>query len=310
MKMKKIIAGLIITIALLTAFSTGTIYIFPEKVMEITSDSQRGKAKLELKSVKAGDIHYKYLEGGEGEPLLLVHGFGASKDSWTQIARYLTPHFKVIAPDLAGCGESSRNFSIDYTISAQSDRLHEFVKALELESFHLGGNSMGGAISGAYASKHSNMLKSLWLIAPGNIYSAKESDFIRLLKKGENPLITRNAREFKALLDLVYYKKPYVPSPFLKVFVRKAIANKPMNAKVFADLMGEKLVLEETVQGLSIPTLVLWGDRDRVLDVSGADILCRTMANATCVIMQDTGHVPMIEKPAEASKSFLKFHSL
>lgn len=308
--MKKILAGIFIVALLFIAGMLGLVHLFPDKVVEMVGKSERGKANLELKSVVVGDIEYKYLEGGKGDPLVLVHGFGANKDNWTRVAKYLTPHFRVVALDLAGYGESSRNFKLNYTISAQADRLYGFVKALGLTSFHLGGSSMGGAISGTYASKHSDMVKSLWLVAPGSVLAAEESEFRKLLNQGKNPLIAKNAEEYKALMDFVFFKRPYVPSPVLDFFTSEAVANKPMNDKVFADIVGEKLDLEKRVQGIGIPTLVLWGDQDRVLHVSGAEILCRAMANATCVIMKNAGHLPMIERPEEASRSFLKFHNL
>lgn len=307
--MKKIVTGLFIVVALLTAGLFGVLHFYPEKVVEVYANSQRGRANLELKSVNVGELNYKYLEGGTGDPLILIHGFGANKDNWTRVAEYLTPHFRVIALDLAGYGESSRNFDLDYTIIAQADRLHEFVEALGIKAFHLGGSSMGGAISGTYASKHKDQVKSLWLIAPGNVLSSEESELRRLLQEGKNPLIPKNAEEYKALMAFVFDKRPYIPSPILDVFMREAFANKLLNDKVFADISREKLVLEEVVEGLSTPTLVLWGNNDRVLHVSGADILCKIMANATCVIMKNAGHLPMIERPKEASRSFLTFHN-
>lgn len=308
--MKKVVSGLVLMVAFFTAALFGVIHFFPEKVVDFYANSERGKAGLELKAISVGELTYAYLEGGTGEPLVLVHGFGANKDNWTRVAKHLTPHFRVIALDLAGYGESSRNVDLDYTITAQADRLHEFVMALGLQSFHLGGSSMGGAISGTYGSKHEDRVLSLWLIAPGNVLSSEESELRQLLKGGKNPLITQNAEEYKFLMAFVFDKTPYIPSPILDVFMREAFANKALNDKVFAEIVKEKLALEDMLAGLTIPTLVLWGDHDRVLHVSGAGILCNTMANASCVIMKNAGHLPMIERPEEAARSFLKFHNL
>ncbi|BCS95694.1 lipase [Desulfoluna limicola] len=306
--MKKVVSGLFLVIVFIAAAVFGVIHFFPEKVVEVCANSERGKAGLRFKSIAVGELTYAYLEGGTGEPLVLVHGFGANKDNWTRVAEYLAPHFKVIALDLAGYGESTINFDLDYTITAQADRLHEFVDALDLKSFHLGGSSMGGAISGTYGSKHQDRVLSLWLIAPGNVLSSEESELGLLLKEGKNPLITQNAEEYKSLIAFVFEKTPHIPSPILGVFMREAFANKALNDKVFAEIVKEKLSLEDLLAGLAIPTLVLWGDHDRVLHVSGAGILCKAMVNASCVIMKNTGHLPMIERPEEAARSFLRFH--
>ena len=79
--------------------------------------------------------------------------------------------------DLPGFGKSSTVLDGDYTISSQVRRLKSFASALDLESFHMGGVSMGGYIAGIYASEYPNDLKSLLLIAPLGVNSAKPSLF-------------------------------------------------------------------------------------------------------------------------------------
>ena len=126
---------------------------FPGVTLETLISIERGIAGLDQKGIDIGSLHIEYLEGGEGEVLVLLHGFGGNKDNWTRVAKYLTPHFRVIAPDLPGFGESSKDFDASYTYSAQADRIHQFVQALGVDKFHLGGNSMGGNLSGNYAAK-------------------------------------------------------------------------------------------------------------------------------------------------------------
>ena len=91
-----------------------------------------------------GGLRYVYLEGGQGEPLLLLHGFGADKDNFVRAARFLTPHFHVIVPDQIGFGESAHPLQADYAPIAQSKRLHALMQALGIKNIHLGGSSMGG----------------------------------------------------------------------------------------------------------------------------------------------------------------------
>jgi len=104
-------------------------FLFPGSVYKIIRDSERSSASLAQKNIDIGNLHFEYLDGGNGEVLLLLHGFGANKDNWTRVAKYLTPHFRVIAPDIPGFGESTRDMDAKYTFNAQADRLHEFVKA-------------------------------------------------------------------------------------------------------------------------------------------------------------------------------------
>ena len=94
---------------------------------------ERSRAGLVHKDVTLSDgTRIAYLEGGSGEPLVLVHGFGADKDNFTRVARWLTPHYRVIAPDLVGFGESTHLPDADYHYAAQAERVRAFVQALGL----------------------------------------------------------------------------------------------------------------------------------------------------------------------------------
>ena len=94
------------------------------------------------KNIDIGEWHIEYLEGGKGDVLVLLHGFGGDKDNWTRMAGFLTPHFRMISPDLTGFGESTRNVKANYTYAAQVERLHQFMGALGVRTFHIGGNSL------------------------------------------------------------------------------------------------------------------------------------------------------------------------
>ena len=305
--MKKIIFIILLIIFLVVTVFTAWLYLFPEKALKSISDSERGKAGLGLFEVDVNGLSMKYLSGGQGEPLLLIHGFGANKDNWTRISRYLTPHFKIIAPDLIGFGESARPKDVDYSILSQMERVRAFADKLDLKRFHLGGSSMGGNISAAFASEHPEYIKSLLLLAPGGVYSADDSELKGLLKQGKNPLIATDRESYNEVIDFVFYKKPFIPSPIIDAFAAEAIRNKPINDIVFKAIHERPLATDEVLQNCSIPTLVIWGKNDRVLHWSGAKILGDIMKNATITVFEETGHLPMIEKPKESAEEFLKF---
>jgi abhydrolase domain-containing protein 6 len=119
-------------------------YIFPGASFKFLLKTERSIAGLKQNNITIEGFNIQYLEGGQGDVILFLHGFGANKDNWTRFSKYLTPHFRVIAPDLPGFGESTRDAAASYTISVQADRIHAFANALGLKAFHLGGNSMGG----------------------------------------------------------------------------------------------------------------------------------------------------------------------
>ncbi|MDJ0723361.1 MAG: alpha/beta fold hydrolase [Desulfobacterales bacterium] len=288
-------------------------YFLPEAAFDLVIRVERGVGGLSENTVDAGNLHFAYLEGGRGEPLVLLHGFGANKDNWTRIGRHLTPHFRVIAPDLIGFGESGPAPDGNYAIRIQAERVRAFAMALGLESFHLGGSSMGGYIAGVYAAAYPQEIKSLLLIAPGGVAAAEPSEMFRRLQAGEAiPLVAANAEEYDRLLDFVFAERPFIPGPMKRVLVKEAVDHRAQNLRIW-DQMNRSLEtapLEQTVNGLAVPTLIVWGAQDRVLHVSGGGALAAVMPNARSAVMTAVGHLPMIEKPGETARLYLKFLGL
>jgi len=124
-----------------------------------------------------------------------------------------------------------------YTVQAQAVRLDQFVTALGIEKFHLGGNSMGGAIAGTYAARHGHKVSSLWLIAPGGVASAQPSELAKHLEAGhKNILIVETPADYDRLLDFVFVQKPPIPGAIKRYFVKEAIHHRPLNQKIFEQI--------------------------------------------------------------------------
>ena len=154
--MKKILLSILVIII---AGFIAVYFFMPGTLFGIAQKNERKKAGLVQKSVVVNGMNIQYLEGGSGDPLVLIHGFSANKDNWTRIAKFLTPHFNVIAPDLPGFGESDKDPGGKYTIKDQAVFLKQFINEIGIKSFHIGGNSMGGNIAGQYAALYQEDLK-------------------------------------------------------------------------------------------------------------------------------------------------------
>ena len=285
----------------------GCIYLAPVRATGWALDYERDHAGLTRKTVTLADGHTMvYLEGGSGDPLLLIHGFGADKDNFTRAARYLTPRFRVIIPDLIGFGESDRPADADYAPIAQAERLRTFVAALGATPLHIGGNSMGGQIALTYAARHPAEVKSLWLLAPAGVWTAPASDVRRTIETtGSNPLLVRSEREFADLVPIVMEDPPFLPRPMLNVLARSRIANADLEERIFQQIAVDSI--EGRVAGLMTPALIVWGDKDRALHVGSGEILRALMPNAKLIIMPGIGHVPMLERPKESAAEYLRF---
>ena len=296
-----------LAVAALVAF--GFVYLAPERFVRWAIAAERRRAGLARREIDLpGGLHYVYLEGGRGEPLLLLHGFGADKDNFNRVARLLTPRYRVIVPDHIGFGESARVPEGDYTASAQAERLHALAQALELGRLHLGGNSMGGQIAMIYAAQYPGEVASLWLLDPAGVWSAPESEFQRTLAAtGHNALMARNEAEMAQVLAFVMHEPPYVPRPFLRYLARERLRNYSLEQRVFTQLTGDSV--ESRVAGLATPTLIVWGERDRAIDVATAAVLHELLPRSQVVIMPNVGHVPMFERPRQSAEDYLRFRA-
>jgi abhydrolase domain-containing protein 6 len=296
--------------ALVVAVPLALYFVFPGLLLRFAQRMELGGAGLESNSVEVGGHRIVYLVGGRGEPLVLLHGFAADKSNWVRVAAYLTPFFRVVAPDLPGFGESTRDPSSRYTVPDQVERVHAFVQALGFHDVCVGGNSMGGAIAGVYAARYPQEVKCLRLLAPAFVESAQPSELDKRLDRGENPLLVDDVDGFERLLDFVFLKRPPIPRAVEGYLAEQAVLNRAFNEKIGRDLAAVPLALENEVKGLPAPTLIVWGDHDRLVDVSGADILKSVLPKAEVVVLPDVGHIPMVEQPEESAKAFLRFRGI
>ncbi|MBP6496959.1 MAG: alpha/beta hydrolase, partial [Psychrobacter sp.] len=205
---------------------------------------ERNKSDLAVKALtlSSGD-KIVYAENGNvaGEPLLLIHGFGGNKDNFTRIARQLESYHLII-PDLLGFGESSKPMTADYRADAQATRLHELLQTKGLTSnIHVGGNSMGGAISVAYAAKYPKEVKSLWLIDSAGFWSAGVPKSLEGATLENNPLLINKTEDFYNMYDFVMSKPPYIPKSVKAVFAQERIANKALESKILAQIVEDNV---------------------------------------------------------------------
>ena len=304
--MKKIALFLLLAIACLVALMA----IFPEDTTRLMFAAERQRSGLELKSAVVDGETWPYLEGGSPDApvLLLLHGFGGDKDNWTRFSRTLVGEYRVIAPDLPGFGDSARHADWDYSLLAQRDRLARFVAALELRPLHIGGNSMGGHLAALYTHTHPEQVLSLALLNNGGIDSPQPSEMFLAVGRGENPLVLSSPDDFDRLLAFASHKPPFIPWPAKGVLGKKTFEYASFNRYIFEALRDERYVpLEPLLGDIEQPVLIIWGEYDRVLDVSSIQVMEPLLPQARVIVMQDTGHLPMLERPTATAAHCLAF---
>lgn len=299
-----VVITLLIATMLLGACSRQTLY-------ENAIDWERSAAGLTESTVQVDDMTIAYLSNASpvaGETIVMVHGFGANKDSWTRLAAELTDEYNVYAVDLPGHGESSKQLDLGYRFEDQVSHLSKTLKALNIENAHMMGNSMGGAITALYAATHPDQIRSAVLFDPAGVLEY-ESKLVELIEEGNNPLIPTTEGDFEQLMDFVMEKKPFAPWPIYEVMEEKAIANREINEVIFAAIRdsGFEPDFRRAMTRIEAPVLVVWGLEDRVIDYRNADVFVDQIPDARKVLLEGVGHVPMVEVPEESAQLVREF---
>lgn len=309
--MSEILIALVILVIAFTVWAN----LRPSKFMTMVMNLGRKASGLKYKEVQVEDILWPYLENdpkgvaADKPTLVFVHGFAADKDSWSMYTKQFHKDYRIIAMDLPGHGESDKNLDRDYGIEAQTDRLAKFVEALGIEKCHMIGNSMGGHITLNFAVKYPQLLDSIALINNGGVLLDEKNEINLAVEAGENPLEMKSPEDVVRQLELVMYKTPYLPGVFKRAMYQRAQQDKPVLDKIFWTLVeqAEATALNDQLSSITVPTYILWGRHDRVIDVSTVAILEAHIANSSSVIIEEAGHVPMLEKPAETALHHKKF---
>lgn len=246
---------------------------------------------------------------GEGPPLLLVHGITSSSRTWKKITPRLAEKFTVIAPDLLGHGRSAKPHG-DYSLGAYASGIRDLMVALDVPKATVVGHSLGGGIAMQFAYQFPDRVSRLVLVDTGGI------------GKEVNPALRA------AALPGAEYVLPVLFSPTLHdagLKVRNILAGFGLRgsadvegvAEGFASLTESdarraflhtvRSVIDPTGQRVSaadrlyltreIPSLIVWGDRDRIIPVAHADLAHELMPGSQLEIFTGAGHFPFNDDP-------------
>lgn len=290
-------------------------YAAPSINIQSILQQERTWAGLNTKRVKVEDIDWAYSEGGtKGKPvLLLVHGLSGSRDNWNRVARYLTPHYHVIIPDLPGQGDSRVPNDFDYSIPNLTEKLRRFVESIQVDTnIHIAGHSMGGAVSLLYTAQYPLETKSLFLIGSAGVFKSANTPYLKdpnLLKD----FIVSKPGDFDRLFKVAAHMPPFIPNE-LKVEQEKLmISNVVNNTKLVEQLiLMSKIYTPDTfalaARSIDQPTLILWGEKDQIINVEAASELKSLLKNAQDpIILKDVGHTPILEQEQVLVNHYLKF---
>jgi abhydrolase domain-containing protein 6 len=284
-------------------------YFFPGIVLRSAIYGFRLWAGLERHEVQVDNHRWVYLEGGEGEAILFIHGFGADKYSWGLMLPAFKKSYRVIAPDLPGHGENSQIFSASYGVISQVKRLRRFVEVLGLDDFHLMGISLGGYIAALYASEYPQNVKSLALMDSAGVISRIPSRaWLRYKEKGTNLLLYASQEEFDEFMSLLFHNPPELPKPLKAYFIKRVSLKYEFYEKMLNDLSEESMtLLESRLPSIKAKTLIIWGAEDHIIHVSSVEKFEKGLRDSQTKIIENCGHVPHRERPQETIQVYREF---
>lgn len=252
-----------------------------------------------------GGLAFKTL-GGEGDDIVLIHGFGSERLSWLATSPALMSVGKVHALDLPGHGDSSLDTG-DGSPQVLSAQIHDLLLAKGITRSHLVGHSLGGGLALLLAANHSERVTSLTVIAPAGLGTGVDRAFLAAYPE------LRDADEALALL------RRLVATPVLinKMTVQRVLTQfNRKGARVALRLIASQLVgnepglavAAEAVAARATPRFVVWGERDTVNPPDNHRIQA---FGGNTLLVPNAAHLPHIENPKlvnEALVAFLKQH--
>jgi len=254
-------------------------------------------------------IEYWRIGTGHGTPVILVHGFGASKENWLSLIPALRRrNLTLYVPDLPGFGQSDYLHDARYTYEDQARRLSQWAARLALPPAHWIGSSMGGATIATLAANHPERVRSLVLMNAAGMAGARFSPMEDQLIKGLNPLIPADGEQTKALFRIATHRCQGLLSRLAPLAMGAEMRQRePVNRHLFADMLQPAEPVPRLLGRVRAPVQVIWGERDQVVDVSCAHHYGALLPNARVKVLRGIGHLPMLEAPLRSARVIRAF---
>ncbi len=253
-------------------------------------------------------VHYRRV--GAGPKLLLLHGTGATLHTWEGWTAVLRDSFEVISVTLPAFGLTGPRPDEDYTIGAYVDFVEAFARELNLDTFHLAGNSLGGLIAWEYALAYPGRVQKLVLLnasgwprekeMPLAMRLARKPVFKQLLQRiTPKALFRKSLREVYANPDRI---SDTLVERYFQLFLREG------NRRAYVQRLNQPRQPDPTqLSRLTAPTLILWGEQDAWIPVADAYRFNDILPNSQLLIYPDAGHVPMEEWPVRTAQDVRGF---
>ncbi len=236
----------------------------------------------------------RFIEEGEGEPLVLLHGLFGALSNFMDLIEYFRHHYKVVVPMLP-------LFELDLlhtTVGGLEKFVHKFIEYRDYKNLNLLGNSLGGHVALVHALRHPERIKSITLTGSSGLFENGMGDTYP--KRGDYDYIRKKT-------ELTFYD-PKIASKELVDEVYEIVNNRLKALKIIA--LAKSAIrnnLGEELNQIKQPTLLIWGNNDSITPPFVGREFQRLIPNSELHFIDKCGHAPMMETPDEFNAILHKF---
>jgi pimeloyl-ACP methyl ester carboxylesterase len=264
--------------------------------------------------IDGAKVNYLDLGSGDGAPVMFIHGLAGQWQNWLENIPRIAQERRVLAPDLPGHGASDPPRE-DISISGCARMVHGLAEQVGIDRAVVVGNSMGGFVASEVAIQFSDFVERLMLVSAAGISSASVS---------QAPVMTLGRIGHALTAVTAARHRQLAARPVTRHMAMALVARHPARLKPdlvwegfmtgagrpgFLDALRANLDYDfrERLSEIRCPTLIVWGGADAVIPVRDADEYERLVEDSRKVVMEDTGHIPMAERPAGFNDLLLEF---
>jgi pimeloyl-ACP methyl ester carboxylesterase len=291
--------GLVLLVLLvLVAIGLLSFYRHPGFFVDQLQRSRVWRIGLQQNSVILDGEKIHYIVGGQGKPLVLVHGLGGRSEDWIALIPQLINHgYKVYAPDLLGYGQSARP-DVDYSISLEEDIVRQFFDSQGLQQADMAGWSMGGWISLKFAAEHPERLHKLILLdSAGLKFDAVNVPFLR----------PKTAADIDRMMQVLTPHPPHIPAFYATDLLRGFAREDWIMDRALKSMYAGKDLMDGRLTTIKAPVLLLWGKQDVLTPVSMGEQMRAGIPQSELKIFDGCGHLAPVECSNEIGQAMIEF---
>lgn len=299
----------VIILCLIIVAVCSVIYYFDELgIRDIPLEKLKAKyEKNESKYININGTDIHYCDQGQGPVIVALHGFVDSLHTWDGWVKAIGSHYRIIRMDIPGFGLTGPSSNGLYSKKVFVEFVDKFITALDVDKFIIAGNSLGGAIAWNYALQFPEKVEKMVLIDPAGY----PMEIPWPLKLTAMPIIKNIAAMITPRFIYAMSLKKVLGDPKKvtdEMIDRHYELNlRPGNRKALLNIMEilKKHTTDpsfsKTITGISVPTMLLWGQKDSWIPVSHVSLWQRDLPDIRVIVYDGVGHIPQVEIPARSA---------